>query len=185
MDTKNAINASLKVLGVVGLAGITIVAPNTLQGFSVLLKKSPVKKSSYQRVLTELKRQDLVYVTKDGEEISYTLTPAGAYRLQQVMIDEISIKIPKKWDRKWRVVTFDIPIKNSKQRAAFVHRLKNLGFVMVQKSMWVHPAPCFSEVEQLAGHYNVMRYCILFEVNKFDDLSTRKLIRHFDQLTHT
>jgi hypothetical protein len=53
---------------------------------------------------------------------------------------------------------------------------------MLQRSMWAHPFESFEEIQLLASHYNIMRYCTLFEVSKFDDLSNRKLLRHFNSL---
>ncbi|HVO86703.1 MAG TPA: hypothetical protein VMT23_03185 [Candidatus Binatia bacterium] len=179
MRTKEAVNAALKIVGAAGLDTTVVAAPNALQGFGILLKKSPVPKADYEKVLNELRRQELVIISRDEDGMSYGLTPAGAHRLQQVIIDELEVKVPAKWDKKWRLVTFDIPVRHSKQRAAFTHRLQSMGFMMLQKSIWVHPAPCFETIEQLAGHYNLLRYCSFAELSKVDDLSARRLKRHF------
>lgn len=182
MKTKRAIDTALSVLGTAGLAGITIVAPNALQGLAPLLKRTPVKNSDYTRLLKELRRQGLVYITQSGGEVHYTLTPAGAYRLQEVIVDELVIPRPSKWDKRWRVVAFDIPVAKSRSRQKFVDKLQALDFTMLQKSLWVYPFPCFDQIEQLAGHYNVFRYCSLMEIDRLDELATRKLVRHFQSV---
>lgn len=182
MKTKQAINIALQVLGVAGLVGIVIVAPNALQGLAPLLKKTSIKDSDYARLLKELKRQGLVYITQSGGEIHYTLTPAGAYRLQEMVVDELVIPRPSKWDKRWRLVTFDIPVAQSRSRQKFVGKLQTLNFTMLQKSLWVYPFPCFDQIEQLAGHYNVFRYCNLMEVDRLDEVATRKLLRHFQSV---
>jgi DNA-binding transcriptional regulator PaaX len=182
MRTKKAIDVALTVLGVAGLAGITIVAPNALQGLTPLLKRTSVKGSDYARLLKELKRQGLVYITQSGSEVHYTLTPAGAYRLQEVIVDELVIPRPSKWDKHWRMVAFDIPVAQSRSRQKFVEKLQILHFTMLQKSLWVHPFPCFDQVEQLAGHYNVLRHCTLMEISQLDELATRRLLRRYADL---
>jgi DNA-binding transcriptional regulator PaaX len=179
MTTKEGINSALKILGLTGLTGVAIAAPNATQGFKYILRKAKKNNINHQRILAELKRQGLVHILQDGEYVRYTITPAGAYRLQQLIIDEIKITIPKKWDKKWRIVSYDIPVAQSKQRMAFANKLKSFNFTMIQKSVWAHPAPCFEQLEQLAGYYNVLRYCTLFEVTKLDELTTRKLIRQY------
>lgn len=179
MQTKQAINAALKVLGMAGLSGIAVDAPNSLQGLEKVLEKSPASRADRNRLFAELKRQGLVHVAAHGDTYHFTLTPAGVHRLQQTIIDELTVQMPQKWDKKWRIVSFDVPVQYSRQRAAFASRLKNMGFSLLQKSMWVHPAPCFDIVEQLAGHYNLMRYCVLMEASKLDELSTRRLLRHY------
>ena len=182
MTTTRAINLTLKVLGTAGLVGVSVVAPNALQGLSVLLKKSPVAHAKHQTILNELRRQGLVHVLQNQDELHYTLTPAGIYRLQKVIVDEISIPTQRQWDKQWRVVTFDVPIKQSKARAYFTAQLKDLGFMMLQKSMWVHPFPCFDQIEQIAAHYNVLRYCSFMEVKKLDELSSKRLSRYFQSI---
>lgn len=182
MKTKEAINFTLKLLGVAGLAGITIVAPNALVGLDIVLRKNAKKIPNRQNLLNELKRQGLVHISQFDDEVSFTLTPAGIHRLQEHLIDELEIPRPAKWDKKWRMVTFDVPVKYSRQRSLFTQQLQGLGFFMLQRSLWVYPSPCFEQIEQIAGHYNVLRYCALFEVSKLDTGSTRRLLRHFESL---
>jgi DNA-binding transcriptional regulator PaaX len=182
MTTRDGINTTLKIIGAAGFSGMVIVAPNAVQALGLLLKKTKVEDSSHERIMKELKRQGLVHITQTGQELEFTITPAGAHRLQQVIIDELSIPKPAKWDHKWRMVAFDVPLRQSKERAQFTSQLHALGFKIVQKSMWAHPFPCFEIVEQLAGHYNLARYCTLFEVERIDDLSAQKLARHFSSI---
>lgn len=182
MTTTKAINVALRTLGVAGLAGVTVVAPNALQGLGFLLKRSPARKVNHQTILNELRRQGLVHIIQNDKSLTYTLTPAGIHRLQRVMIDNVDIPVPAQWDKKWRLVTFDIPVQFSKQRSYFTSRLQGLGFVMLQRSMWAYPFPCFDQVEQVAGYYNVLRYCTLMEVSLLDDLSTRRLVKRFAHL---
>jgi DNA-binding transcriptional regulator PaaX len=182
MNTRDGLNITLKLIGATGFDGINVTAPNATQGLQQLLNKSSNKGVDYKRVLAELKRQRLVQITKDGGQLRFVVTPAGVYRLQNLMLDEIVIDIPKKWDKRWRVVSFDIPLTHSKDRIAFTQKLRNYNFVMLKKSTWIHPARCFEQIEQLASHYNIMRYCTLLEVRRIDELTTRKLMRHYNTL---
>lgn len=45
----------------------------------------------------------------------------------------------KKWDKKWRMVTFDIEELNRLVRESLRNRLKELGFGMLQKSVFISP----------------------------------------------
>jgi DNA-binding transcriptional regulator PaaX len=182
MNTREGINTTLRIIGEAGFSGVVIAAPNATRGIEILLKKSKKKEIDPKRVLAELKRQGLVHITQDEDRLRYTVTPSGVHRLQQLMLDDIIIEFPKKWDKRWRVVSFDVPIMYSKQRIAFTQKLRGFSFVMLQKSVWVHPAPCFEQIEQLASHYNIMRYCTLLEVSKIDELTTRKLLRTYNEL---
>lgn len=184
MRTRDSIAVVLKILGLAGLAGTTIVAPNALQALSALLKKTAVKKSDYQKVMKDLKRQGLVHTFQERDSVTFSLTPAGAHRLQQIMVDELEIPKPTKWDKRWRLISFDIPVKYSRQRLLLTKHLQGLGLAMLQRSLWVHPFPCFEQVQQLAGHYNVLRYCAFMEVSRVDSLSAKRLSRLFASLLH-
>lgn len=162
-----------------------IAAPNALQALNLLLKKNQKKSSDFNsvRVLSELRRQKLIDVNQSAKnKFAFNLTPAGAQRLQKIMIDEIIIPNQKPWDKKWRLVAFDIPVKNSKQRLYFLAELRRLNFYMLQRSLWLYPYPCFKQLGQLARHYNVLRYCSFFEVSQIDKLSAHRLLKYFENL---
>lgn len=168
MTTKAALNVALKVVGAHGFDGVHVRASNYEQALSRLLTRTTVPSGSIATVLREFRRQKLVDFAKNTQNITLTLTPAGASRLQQLSIDELRIKKPARWDNRWRFVTFDIPVNQSKERVKLTRQLQKLGFQLLQRSLWVHPYPCFTEVEKVAGHFNLMRYCTVFEAGKFD-----------------
>ena len=179
MTNREAINDALKIIGLVGFSGITVNAPSAAAGLARLLGRSHVRPVDMNRLLYDLKRRGLVEVFKEAGQITFTLTPAGAYRLQALQLDEIRIPKPKTWDKKWRLVAFDVPINSSRQRQKFVAKLQALNFFMLQKSLWVHPFPCFPQVESIANYFNVLRYLSLIEVSALDQASARRLPPHF------
>ena len=179
MTNREAINESLKIIGLAGFSGTTVNAPNVAAGLRKLLRQSPARYTDINRLLYDLKRRGLVEVYKEAEQVTFVLTPAGAYRLQALQLDEIRIPKPKTWDSKWRLVAFDVPISSSRQRQEFVAKLQTLNFFMLQKSLWVYPFPCFSQVEAVASYFNVRRYLSLIEINALDQASARRLYQHF------
>ena len=63
-----------------------------------------------------------------------------------------------KWDKKWRVVIFDIPQELHKERVKLRQRLKSLGFSSLQKSVLVFPYPCEEEVGEVCNKLGVSDY---------------------------
>ena len=67
-----------------------------------------------------------------------------------------------KWDKKWRVVIFDIPQEMHRERNRFRVRLKSRGFYMIQKSVFVFPYPCEEELAdychdlKISDHVNIL-----------------------------
>ena len=54
--------------------------------------------------------------------------------------------IGTKWDKKWRIVIFDIPQELHNKRNIFRQKLRSMGFYMLQKSVFVFPYECREEL---------------------------------------
>ncbi len=182
MRTRDGVRTALQVLGESGLDGTTVVAPNTTRALTLLLKKTRAHGLPAEKILRELKRHGLIHINKENNAIVLHLTPAGAYRLQEILIEEIKIPKPNKWDNKWRLISFDVPIEYSRQRQKLTVKLQDLGFHMLQRSVWAYPFPCFDQLQQITSHHNLLRYCSFFEVSKVDNGSSRRLSRHFTDI---
>jgi DNA-binding transcriptional regulator PaaX len=90
------------------------------------------------------------------------------------------INKPQKWDGKWRMVMFDLPVRFSKARNALRFKLKQLGFIQFQKSVWIYPYSCKEEIAFVSDYYRVGRYVELLEISSINnDLKFKK---HFKLL---
>ena len=107
----------------------------------------------------------------------YFITPKGERRLRNMLIDEVVIKNPKRWNGKWHLVMYDLPIRFKKGREALRWKLKDLGFFQFQKSAWIYPYPCEGEVLFVADFFGVRKYMEILEVDKV--LDDKKLKAHF------
>lgn len=72
------------------------------------------------------------------------------------------------WDKKWRIVIFDIPEKIKKVREALRYHLKRLGFMELQHSVFVLPFECRNEMEYLIEFYNIRRFVRYIEAHYID-----------------
>src|ERR1035437_5363263 len=130
------------------------------------------------RIFGGLRRYRFVRHIKGNKIGTHSLTPKGEARLRNIVIDDIKIKNPKKWDGKWRLVIYDLPIRFKKARNAFRWKLKDLGFFQFQKSVWIYPYPCEEEILFVADFFGVRKHIEILEVNKILDDS--KLKAHFN-----
>lgn len=81
------------------------------------------------------------------------LSQAGAARLEKLQLR--AILIPKKWDRRWRLISFDIPENKRQARDAVRRLIKQLGFYKLQASLWVYPHDCSTQVKAIQSAYGV------------------------------
>jgi len=85
------------------------------------------------------------------------LTEKGKIRALNYHFDKMKIK-KGAWDKKWRVVVFDIPEKLKQARNALRDKIKKLGFYELQKSVWVYPFECENEIEFVIEFFNIRKY---------------------------
>ena len=104
------------------------------------------------------------------------LTERGKKKALTYQIDKLKIQPMKKWDKKWRIVLFDIPENMKRARDAFARVLKNAGFIKFQKSVFVHPFECKDEVDFIIEFFNVRPYVRFVTANEIDnELHMKKL----------
>lgn len=72
----------------------------------------------------------------------------------------------KPWDKKWRLVIFDIPEKQRSLRENFRRKLKELGFGMVQKSVWVSPHDITTPFREYLEFKKLNRDVYLLEIDR-------------------
>src|SRR3989344_8739281 len=124
-----------------------------------------------------LRRYKFVRDIKEKDNNSYALTQKGETKLRDIVIDDIEIKEQRKWDGKWHLVIYDLPIRFKKARDAFRWKLKDLGFFQFQKSAWIYPYPCEGEILFVANFFGVQKHIEILEVNKV--LHDRQIKAHF------
>ena len=160
----------LIAVGTASIITIAILAPNSLQmlkmfGFG---KKDYNSKSVYNSI-KHLQKNKLIDITeKDGKTI-IKITKNGKSKLLEYEFEDMRIKKPKKWDSKWRIIGFDIPEKRKKAREALRHKMKELGFVRMQKSLFVYPYPCGEEVEFIGEFFQVYEHIVFIEASSISN----------------
>jgi phenylacetic acid degradation operon negative regulatory protein len=85
----------------------------------------------------------------------YRISSKGEKRLNEERIWDLTIPTQKTWDRKWRVVLFDIPVDKRKRRDSFRLRIKELGLMLYQNSVWVYPYPIEETLRAIANFYKL------------------------------
>jgi DNA-binding transcriptional regulator PaaX len=125
---------------------------------SVLRARKKWKKYSKKTITNafyNLRSQNLIEIKGDGKQIYISLTEKGRKKAGYMQIDALDIKKPKVWDKKWRIVIFDISELKRVYREAFRGKLKELGFYQLQKSVWIHPFDCRAEIELLRDFFGL------------------------------
>ena len=129
-------------------------------------------------IIKEFKEQRLLdYQELEDGTISLVLTERGREHTLSFQLNEMEIPRPVHWDGRWRIVFFDIPEKFRERRDAFRNFLKQLGFIEIQKSVWVHPYPCKDQIDFAIEVFEVRVYARYGELSTFT--LEEELLLHF------
>lgn len=161
----------LKVLAAVGTIGMVFIFPGAAPALGALvLGQKQYTRWQTKQVISSLGRRKYVKIEYfDDGRVRVKITKKGFIRALTYEIESMHLNKPKIWDRKWRVVIFDIPQKYGRVRDLFRMRLRQLGLYQLQESVYVSPYPCFDEIEFLRELYGVSFTVQYLLVEKLED----------------
>ena len=138
---------------------------------------------SLKRAIANLYKSKLVDCKQcaDGS-IKLTLSNKGKNKALIYKLDQMKIKKPKWWDKKWHLVIFDIPEDIRRCRDALRFHLKQIGFYELQRSVFIFPYNCQDEIEFLTEFYNIRKYVRLATLKDIDN--ELDLLKHFGLLKY-
>ncbi|MDP3697759.1 MAG: hypothetical protein Q8R55_07170 [Candidatus Taylorbacteria bacterium] len=174
----------LKTLAVSGVFVLAASNPrfavNLPKNISRILKELDGKKKREKlfRALSYLRSRKFTEIKDlpDGKS-EIKITSAGQEFIGVADFDNLEIEKPAIWDKKFRLVIFDIPKHKHSASTSFSRKLKEMGFLMIQKSIWAHPYDCLNEIVYLRNIFEIEPYVkvVLAEAIEGDF----KIRRHF------
>ena len=135
--------AILTTIFLAGFVSIAVLAPNAMVmlrslGLKDTRRRQYTIKSSINRLITN---GYIRYENRNGLKVAI-LTPLGKQVVDVLVKHDYKLNKPKKWDGKWRIVSFDIWEKRKDVRLRLREILLKIGFVKLQNSVWVYPYDC-------------------------------------------
>jgi len=164
------------ILGVVATAGlisVMAVAPNAIQALGMV--GGIGKKKRQREIITNSRKrlvvQGLLEYTTEG---FLKLTPKGEAKLRQLELHEYKIKKPKRWDKKWRLLIFDIREERKILREKIRRTLIAIGFIRLQDSVWVYPHDCEDLITLLKADFKIGKDVLYIIADSIENDSSLK-----------
>ncbi|MDP3996685.1 MAG: hypothetical protein Q8P86_03270 [bacterium] len=152
-------------IAAVGIVGTALVAPNVLGAMAKLgIISTKRQREVVNRARTRLLERGLLCQNKNG---FLEITKAGEEKLRQLKLADFKLNKPKKWDKKWRILIFDIKECRRKTRNQLRQTLRLIGFEKLQQSVWVYPYDCEDLIALLKADFMIgkdMLYIIADEI---------------------
>lgn len=164
------------------LGGVVLIAA-TIPNAARLLKYFPGYKKgarfNYQAksALGRLATKGLVvFVEEDGKRFA-RITEKGE-RMLQMETEKVKIAKKRRWDRRWRVVIFDIPERRKSTRVSIRRFMQEYGFVRLQDSVWIYPYDCEDLIALAKANLRIGADVLYMIVERLE--RDKHLREHFD-----
>lgn len=162
-------------------AGVALGFSRSPKNYFKILEDIPIawkeiNKSRLYSAVREFYNERIIDYKEDNDgNVKIVLTKEGQKKALQFKFEEMEIKKPEKWDKKWRIVIFDIPEKKKKAREALRGKLKNLGFQELQKSVFIYPFECEEEIDFIVEVFQVRPYVRFIRAESFTNEEQLKI----------
>ena len=151
----------------------SLFAPNAAQLLKPLIKWrknwGKIDKRRINDAIKRLNNKRLIELIEKGDQVYIKITANGKNLLKRFDYDDLELLKTKTWDRKWRLIIFDIPEKKKRERNALSEKLKDLGLYPLQESVFIYPFDCRDEIDFVCEFLSISRhvnYCIVESLDK-------------------
>jgi hypothetical protein len=131
-----------------------------------------IREDNFNRSISVLAKEKLIEekILPDGS-VKPVLTKEGKKQASLLMLfrDVADFKKPKNWDKKWRIVIFDIPEGDRIFRSILRQHLRALSFLKLQQSVFISPYPCEKIISDLTDIYSAGKYIKVITAIRVDD----------------
>jgi DNA-binding transcriptional regulator PaaX len=129
----------------------------------------------YFNLLYKLKRDGLIKEQKRSAKILFTLTLKGKHRLKTLRSEQLNALPSRKYEPEvnnvFTIVAFDVPESQRRKRVWLRSVLRNLGFRMLQKSLWLGKVKIPKKFIDDLYRLGLVDYIEIFEIKKAGSLS--------------
>lgn len=123
---------------------------------------------SARGALSKLKNLSYAIKIKVGDEDWYKITSKGEQYFDETLA---LLKENNNWDKKWRLVMFDIPESKRNIRDKLRRSLNALGMGILQASVWISPNDIRVDVEKISQKLKLENAIKFFEVSATPSLN--------------
>ena len=150
-----------------GRVGVDVLIKQVLDSLlgTDLSSTSPRRSEIVRGVASRLSRKGLLKF----ENGHYSATSLGEGLFNEWEKSNYKIKTPKKWDKKWRVIIFDIPEKKKRAREQVRRILSSAGFIRLQDSVWVFPYDCEDVIGLMKTDLGLGKNLLYMIVDQIED----------------
>lgn len=145
----------LSAVKLTGMLTVAAVTPNVLGAmYKIGILPHPRQEESILNSRKRLVKKGFLKYENDILKITNT---GRDYLTREILFDDLIKDKKRKWDGKWRVLIFDIPVKRNNDREYIRNTLIAIGFMKLQHSVWIYPYDCEDLITLLKADMKIGR----------------------------
>lgn len=140
------------------------------------LEDNSIERSDFLRKISVLKKKGYIERFCEGKESYAEITEKGKKSLNKYEFSRLNFQRPEHWDKRWRVIISDIPEKQRVLRNGIRAKLYEVGFLQIQKSVFVFPFECTPEINRICdilGGRHFIKYLIADIIEGESDITEK------------
>lgn len=155
LKTEKVAKTVLAALAAAGVVGAVIIFPGMAVVLDWIDKKAGGHRKTSKRSLYNLQKRGMLKFRTRNNQIELVLTEKGKRQAFKYQLADLTIQKPDHWDKRWRLVMFDVPESTRNRRDMIRLKLRQFNFLPIQKSVFIHPYPCLELIESLRDFYQL------------------------------
>ena len=163
----------LRSIATAGVLSLALLAPNALQLLATVDNTSGRKRRMNPKYLIDssfakLLAKGHVRIEHGPKGKLVRLTDEGKRALGRMIALTPDQRKHRRWDKRWRMVIYDIKEKRRGTRVALQRNLRSFGFYQLQASVWVYPYECEDLLVLLKADFKIGRDVLYGVVEKVE-----------------
>lgn len=161
----------LRTIAGAGVLSLALLAPNAMQILQVLDGKKTRKQNPKYLIGTAFEKlcaRGLISIEHSTNGKRVRLTEEGKIALANMVARSPDSRKIKRWDKRWRMVIYDIREGRKEIRQKLQRTLQSFGFYKLQQSVWIYPHDSEALLILLKANFKVGREVLYIIVEKVE-----------------
>lgn len=149
----------LRTIAMIGIITIASTSPYFLLNLlrAVFGENEDKKKERVlTRTLSYLRGKEFISIEEKDGKVVMVLSEKGKRKVKEYDFDEMILPHKRRWNGQWHIIIFDIAHKKKGAREALREKFRELGMMMLQKSVWVWPYECRDEIRLIQEMFGLI-----------------------------
>ncbi len=148
----------LHTIATAGFLSLVLLAPNAMRVLRMFdggksRKQNP--RYLFDTAFNKLSSKGLIMIESTPRGKRVRLTDEGKNELARMVAHSPDSRKHGRWDKRWRIVTYDIKEDRKALRMKLAGLLRTFGFYRLQNSLWMYPHDSEALLILLKAHYKI------------------------------